>query len=157
MKRKSETSPNYSMEEDYSPPIKRRIALEEDMDETMTFDERIEPIIIPDDVTAPLNVAAEFPVTIRPDSSRADSTTCQKWVFVVNNWTEDEYQQLKLLTVEHCRWLVIAKEVGPTNGVPHLQGEEKLYDIEIVIKFDDETPEAIDEIHNLEMFLRENL
>ncbi|AVH76405.1 putative Rep [Circoviridae TaCV2] len=39
-------------------------------------------------------------------------------VFTLNNYTEEEYESLKLL---ECKYIIIAKEVG-MKGTPHLQG-----------------------------------
>lgn len=41
-----------------------------------------------------------------------------RFVFTLNNYTEEELEQLKTLDV---KWLIIGKETG-SNGTPHLQG-----------------------------------
>lgn len=43
-------------------------------------------------------------------------------VFTLNNYTEEEYSYLtKEFAPNHCRWMVIGKEIGDT-GTSHLQG-----------------------------------
>jgi len=46
-----------------------------------------------------------------------------RFVFTLNNWTEDEYHWLTkdLDFLEKVRWMVVARETGE-NGTPHLQG-----------------------------------
>lgn len=41
-----------------------------------------------------------------------------KWVFTLNNWTQEEYDAL---WVVECRYMVLGKETGEA-GTPHLQG-----------------------------------
>jgi len=40
------------------------------------------------------------------------------WCFTLNNWTMEEYKQLKKM---ECEYIVIGKEIGK-KGTPHLQG-----------------------------------
>jgi len=40
-------------------------------------------------------------------------------VFTLPNWTPEEYDHLTSLNV---KWMILAKEVSPTTGTPHLQG-----------------------------------
>lgn len=42
------------------------------------------------------------------------------YAFTLNNYTDADYEALK--TVK-CRWIIFGKEVAPTTGTPHLQGE----------------------------------
>lgn len=42
-----------------------------------------------------------------------------KWVFTLNNWTQEEFDILKNVG---SKILIIGKEVAPTTGTPHLQG-----------------------------------
>jgi len=44
-----------------------------------------------------------------------------KWVFTLNNYTDNDYKSIKKLCSEYCRCAVIGKEVGE-QGTPHLQG-----------------------------------
>lgn len=45
-------------------------------------------------------------------------TRVRRFVFTLNNWTQEEYTFLETFP---CTWIVIGKEVGE-NGTPHLQG-----------------------------------
>jgi len=40
-------------------------------------------------------------------------------VFVLNNWTQEEFDHLAGLP---CSWMIMARETAPTTGTPHLQG-----------------------------------
>ncbi|AIF76255.1 Rep [Audaxivirus minifulis] len=40
--------------------------------------------------------------------------------FTLNNWTDEEYQQL--VNWDQYEYLIIGKEIGKTNNTPHLQG-----------------------------------
>lgn len=48
------------------------------------------------------------------------------WCFTLNNWTSDEYEQLSAIGHDRAScgvtYLVIGKEVGGSQGTPHLQG-----------------------------------
>ncbi len=44
-----------------------------------------------------------------------------KWVFTLNNYTDNDYKTIKKLCSVFCRSAVIGKEVGD-QGTPHLQG-----------------------------------
>lgn len=46
-----------------------------------------------------------------------------RFVFTINNYTDDEYQWLTTIFPQHYNpsWLIVGKEVGE-NGTPHLQG-----------------------------------
>lgn len=46
----------------------------------------------------------------------------RSWVFVLNNYTEQEVEQVKAWAPD-CSVLYVAKEVGELKGTPHLQGE----------------------------------
>lgn len=43
------------------------------------------------------------------------------WVFVVNNWLEEDWDCLRGVS-EQCSYLVMGKEVGEEEGTPHIQG-----------------------------------
>ena len=43
----------------------------------------------------------------------------KRWVFTLNNYTDQEVEQLKLL---ECEYLVFGYETAPETGTPHLQG-----------------------------------
>lgn len=44
-----------------------------------------------------------------------------RWVFTLNNYTEDDMTQVEDLAAI-CKWLFFGKEIAPTTGTPHLQG-----------------------------------
>lgn len=49
----------------------------------------------------------------------------RRFVFTLNNWTETEYNWLTTTWTTSNKapsWMVIAKEIAPTTGTPHLQG-----------------------------------
>jgi len=54
---------------------------------------------------------------------RAASTAsrCCRWVFTLNNYTDDEVNKLVTDLEPQCSYLVFGREVGD-NGTPHLQG-----------------------------------
>jgi len=45
----------------------------------------------------------------------------RRFVFTVNNWTEEELQSIKDFGTTRCRWMICAKETGE-GGTSHLQG-----------------------------------
>jgi len=45
----------------------------------------------------------------------------KKWVFTLNNWSDDEYHSICSICSKLCDFTLIAKEVG-AEGTPHLQG-----------------------------------
>ena len=49
------------------------------------------------------------------------STQSKRFVFTVNNWTEEMYKQLVDASPKF-QYIIFAKEVAPTTGTPHLQG-----------------------------------
>lgn len=46
----------------------------------------------------------------------------KRWLFTLNNYTEDEVDCLKALANDKCRYMVFGYEKAPTTGTPHLQG-----------------------------------
>lgn len=48
-------------------------------------------------------------------------TPTTRWVFTLNNWTQDEYKTITTALHTYAKYWVIGKEVGQ-NGTPHLQG-----------------------------------
>lgn len=50
----------------------------------------------------------------------AESKTCKSWMFTWNNYTEEDFESIKLWP--NVSRLVAGKEVAPTTGTPHIQG-----------------------------------
>ncbi|AJD07539.1 replication-associated protein [Sewage-associated circular DNA virus-23] len=48
--------------------------------------------------------------------------TSRKWVFTVNNYTDDEWNELKRWCMVNTKYAIMGKEVGPQCGTPHIQG-----------------------------------
>lgn len=46
---------------------------------------------------------------------------CSRWLFVLNNYTDDEVSALKGYFTQSCSYALFGQEVG-ANGTPHLQG-----------------------------------
>ena len=46
----------------------------------------------------------------------------KNWTFTFNNWTSDEYEILLRSIRDNSAKCIIAKEIAPTTGTPHLQG-----------------------------------
>lgn len=44
-----------------------------------------------------------------------------RFVFTLNNWTQEEYTHITSVFAPTVKWFVVGKEVG-ANGTPHLQG-----------------------------------
>jgi len=45
----------------------------------------------------------------------------RRFVFTLNNYTEEEYLDVTTRLTEYCKWMIVAKETGE-QGTPHLQG-----------------------------------
>lgn len=43
------------------------------------------------------------------------------FVFTLNNWTPDQYTQIRDFLENNCTWAIVGKEIGE-SGTPHLQG-----------------------------------
>lgn len=57
-------------------------------------------------------------------SKKAKVTQCapaKKWTFTWNNYTEEEFLDIKKTWTKQCDYIIIGKEVGE-QGTPHLQG-----------------------------------
>lgn len=44
-----------------------------------------------------------------------------RWVFTLNNWTEEEAKYVSAISSKYCRYAICGKEIGE-SGTPHLQG-----------------------------------
>jgi len=44
------------------------------------------------------------------------------WVFTLNNYNDKDEEHIQTVVKNQARYIVYGREVGPTNGVPHLQG-----------------------------------
>lgn len=43
----------------------------------------------------------------------------RRYVFTLNHWTQQEYDDIRKQATS-CKYVIIGKEIGPKNGVPHL-------------------------------------
>ncbi|ADD62471.1 replication-association protein [Cyclovirus NG12] len=50
------------------------------------------------------------------------NSTVRRFVFTLNNYTEDQYQKCVEFISTKCKYGIVGKEVGEENGTPHLQG-----------------------------------
>lgn len=41
--------------------------------------------------------------------------------FTINNWTEEELNQLKEIELKKIKYIIVGEEIAPTTGTPHLQ------------------------------------
>jgi len=51
----------------------------------------------------------------------ASQSRAKRWVFTLNNWTQDELQSILDVGRESASYLVVGREHAPTTGTPHLQ------------------------------------
>lgn len=58
----------------------------------------------------------------RPGARSQAGQRVTRFVFTLNNWTEEEYSLLTEDFALQTKWLVVAKETAPGTGTPHLQG-----------------------------------
>lgn len=50
-------------------------------------------------------------------------TRARRWIFTLNNYTEEEEKHLQgLVEEQYLKYLLYGKEVAPSTGTPHLQG-----------------------------------
>lgn len=45
-----------------------------------------------------------------------------RWCFTLNNWTQEEYDEISSKVPIFCKYAIIGSEIGPECGTPHLQG-----------------------------------
>jgi len=55
------------------------------------------------------------------ENKLTNESICKNYVFTINNYTELDLYQLKLIEPK-CGYLIYGKEICPTTGTPHLQG-----------------------------------
>jgi len=65
---------------------------------------------------APLNASTSRTPYRRPSEA---GKKLRRIVFTLNNWTQEEYDKIIEMP---CTWMIVAKEIAPTTGTPHLQG-----------------------------------
>ena len=46
----------------------------------------------------------------------------RRWCFTLNNYTDEDLQQLRGVVPSKCRYIVFGREVAPETETPHLQG-----------------------------------
>lgn len=56
-----------------------------------------------------------------PRPARNDIRRTNRWLFTLNNWTQEEYDHI-LTHTDQFVYAIIGKEHAPTTGTPHLQG-----------------------------------
>lgn len=58
------------------------------------------------------------------NNSKGSTKGVKRWsrfVFTVNNWTQEEWDSLKQTAIQ-MKWWIMGKEKAPDTGTPHLQG-----------------------------------
>lgn len=61
------------------------------------------------------------PPLIEPDTTKKQVSPAKNWVFVLNNYTEEECSAIVPIIQENCSKAIVSYEVGE-SGTPHLQG-----------------------------------
>lgn len=56
------------------------------------------------------------------ETRRNNPKKSRAYCFTLNNWTQDEFQRLRDTLIDQSSYFVIGREVGGTEGTPHLQG-----------------------------------
>ena len=46
--------------------------------------------------------------------------------FTINDYSEEDIQEMKMFGTEYCTYIVFGKEIAPSTGTPHLQGYAEL-------------------------------
>jgi len=69
-----------------------------------------------------IHTSTHMSVTRRANTqAKRTQQRLRRFVFTLNNWTEEEYTAVTTQLTAHVSWMVVAKEVGE-QGTPHLQG-----------------------------------
>lgn len=50
------------------------------------------------------------------------NSTVRRFCFTLNNYTESDYDIIKLFLITNCKYGIVGKELAPNTGTPHLQG-----------------------------------
>lgn len=74
------------------------------------------------DEEGPIGGSAPVPAQGGPVRRTQAGQRVSRFVFTLNNWTEQEYAHLTEDFALQTKWLMIAKETAPDTGTPHLQG-----------------------------------
>lgn len=53
-------------------------------------------------------------------------TRYRNFVFTINNYTRQEWFKLTTMDMDWCKYFIMAQEVAPTTGTPHIQGYVQL-------------------------------
>lgn len=59
---------------------------------------------------------------VAPTSSSDRGPNRKRWLFTLNNYTDEEVEAMKSLALDKCRYMVFGYEKAPKTGTPHLQG-----------------------------------
>lgn len=57
-----------------------------------------------------------------PRRANKNGQRVSRFVFTLNNWTDEEYAKITEDFALQTKWLMVAKETAPDTGTPHLQG-----------------------------------
>lgn len=63
-------------------------------------------------------------VPTQPDTAPEGNTKlrARKWCFTLNNYTNEEYEELKNKLTQQSQYFIIGKEIGKESKIEHLQG-----------------------------------
>ncbi|QMW68647.1 replication-associated protein [Crucivirus-88] len=72
--------------------------------------------------TPPLYSDSEYSVLETQDLKTQKHTKNRKWIFTINNYSDEEVKNLKNIFEKNNRKYIMGYEVAPTTGTPHIQG-----------------------------------
>ena len=91
--------------------------------------------------TASTKKNVDEPILVEPIITKAPARIrSERWCFTLNNYTEEEYQNILQFITLNCEYGIVGKEIAPTTGTEHLQGYirfDKRLDFNTVKKFFD--------------------
>ena len=61
-------------------------------------------------------------VILKPPKKKKQIAPSKRWVFTLNNYTEEHVKLISALVPELCDKYIVGKEIGKKCGTPHLQG-----------------------------------